>query len=102
MAITNLMPFNFEFFLKQSAAFKIDENCYSHVSMIIIARLCLLSFHSPMNFLRSFKSNRFAIAATFGATAGASLTRFLDVEVFKISPEDSTPWLQGIFNMHYL
>lgn len=67
----------------------------------MFGRLCLLSFDSPINFLRSSKSNRFAIAATFGATASTCLTLFLLPNHFEFFSEDSSPWLKGMFNMHY-
>ena len=60
----------------------------------MFVHLCLLSFDSPINFLQSFKSNRFAIAATFGATASACLALLSDVNQF--FPEDSDPWQKGI------
>ena len=57
---------------------------------------CLLSFDSPINFLRSSKSNRFAIAATFGATASTCLVLFVNPNLDNFFPEDSHPWVKGI------
>ena len=62
---------------------------------MMFARSCLLSFHSPNNFLRSSKSNRFAIAATFGATASTCLALVLVPNHFKFFREDSSSWLKG-------
>ncbi|XP_015765165.1 PREDICTED: stimulated by retinoic acid gene 6 protein homolog isoform X3 [Acropora digitifera] len=50
----------------------------------------------PINFLRSSKSNRFAIAATFGATASTCLFLFVDPNLLKFFPEDSDPWVKVI------
>ena len=60
--------------------------------------LCLLSFDSPINFLPSSKSNRFAIAATFGATASTCLDLALpsDLSDINVFPEDSHPWVKGV------
>ena len=60
--------------------------------------LCLLSFVSPINFLRSSKSNRFAIAAAFGATASACLDLALlaDLDHINFIKKGSHPWLKGI------
>ena len=60
--------------------------------------MCLLSFDSPINFLRSSKSNRFAIAATFGATASTCLDLALSSDLSHINffPKDSTPWVKGV------
>ena len=55
-----------------------------------------MSLDSPINFLRSSKSNRFAIAATFGATASTCLVLFVDPNLFKFFPEDSHSWVKGI------
>ena len=64
---------------------------YSHVCIVMFLYLCLLSFVSPINFLRSFKSNRFAIAATFGATASACLDLLWKVNQF-FPTESSHVW----------
>ena len=66
------------------------------IHKIILSHLRLLSFHSPINFLRSSKSNRFAIAATFGATASTCLILFADPNHMKFFPEGSHPWVKGI------
>ena len=64
------------------------------IHTIMFSHSCLLSFDSPINFLRSSKSNRFAIAATFGATASTCLALFANLGNF--FPEDSHPWVKGI------
>ena len=60
--------------------------------------LCLLSFDSPINFLRSSKANRFAIAATFGATASTCLDLALssDLTHINVFPDDIPPWVKGV------
>ena len=55
-----------------------------------------MSLDSPINFLRSSKSNRFAIAATFGATASTCLVLFVVPNLVNFFPEDSHPWVKGI------
>ncbi|XP_074607154.1 stimulated by retinoic acid gene 6 protein-like isoform X2 [Acropora palmata] len=53
----------------------------------------------PLNFLSSFKSNRFAIAATFGATASVCLDLFSVSKVNEFFPNDTTHWwkvIQGL------
>ena len=64
--------------------------------VIHFSHSCLLSLDSPINFLRSSNSNRFAIAATFGATASAFLGLFLVMSLENFFPEDSHPWVTGI------
>ena len=66
------------------------------IHTIMFSHSCLLSFDSPINFLRSSKSNRFAIAATFGATASTCLLLFENPNSLKFFPEDSHPWVKGI------
>ena len=66
------------------------------IHTIMFSHSCLLSFDSPFNFLRSSKSNRFAIAATFGATASTCLILFVDPNLVNFFPEDSHPWVKGI------
>ena len=58
----------------------------------------LLSFDSPINFLRSSTANRFAIAATFGATASTCLDLALSSDLSHINffPKDSHPWVKGV------
>ena len=58
--------------------------------------MSILSFDSPLNFLSSFKSNRFAIAATFGATASVCLDLFSVSKVNEFFPNDTTHWWKGI------
>ena len=55
-----------------------------------------MSFDSPLNFLSSFKSNRFAIAATFGATASVCLELFSISNANEFFPTDTTHWWKGI------
>ena len=66
--------------------------------MTMFSHLWLLSFDSPINFLRGSESDRFAIAATFGATASTCLELALssDLNHIKFIPEDSHPWVKGI------
>ena len=66
------------------------------IHKIMFSHSCLLSFDSPINFLRSSKSNRFAIAATFGATASTCLVLFVNPNLDNFFPEDSHPWVKGI------
>ncbi|XP_015748104.1 PREDICTED: stimulated by retinoic acid gene 6 protein homolog [Acropora digitifera] len=68
-------------FLKRRETYKLSS-CNGYPGLVI-----------PINFLRSLKSNRFAIAATFGATASTCLALFLLPNHFS---EDSSPWLKVI------
>ncbi|XP_074608070.1 stimulated by retinoic acid gene 6 protein-like [Acropora palmata] len=78
-------------FLKRRESYKLSS-CNGHPGLVI-----------PINFLRSSKSNRFAIAATFGATASTCLALFANLGNF--FPEDSHPWVKvevgGVIDEHY-
>ena len=55
--------------------------------------MVLFFFPRPINFLRSFSySNRFTIAATFGATASTCLQLLLKPQLF---PPNSPGWVKG-------
>ncbi|XP_044181351.1 stimulated by retinoic acid gene 6 protein-like [Acropora millepora] len=71
-------------FLKRRESYKLSH-CNGYPGLVI-----------PINFLRSCNSNRFAIAATFGATASTCLVLFLDPNLLKVFPEDSDPWVKVI------
>ncbi|XP_067046413.1 stimulated by retinoic acid gene 6 protein-like isoform X1 [Acropora muricata] len=71
-------------FLKRRESYK-PSHCNGYPGLVI-----------PINFLRSSKSNRFAIAATFGATASTCLVLFMDPDLLKFFPEDSDPWVKVI------
>ncbi|XP_067046412.1 stimulated by retinoic acid gene 6 protein-like isoform X3 [Acropora muricata] len=71
-------------FLKRRESYKLSS-CNGHPGLVI-----------PINFLRSSKSNRFAIAATFGATASTCLLLFENPNSLKFFPEDSHPWVKVI------
>ncbi|XP_044181344.1 stimulated by retinoic acid gene 6 protein-like isoform X2 [Acropora millepora] len=71
-------------FLKRRESYKLSS-CNGHPGLVI-----------PINFLRSSKSNRFAIAATFGATASTCLVLFVDPNLDNFFPEDSHPWVKVI------
>ncbi|XP_015748103.1 PREDICTED: stimulated by retinoic acid gene 6 protein homolog isoform X2 [Acropora digitifera] len=71
-------------FLKRRETYKLSS-CNGYPGLVI-----------PINFLRSSKSNRFAIAATFGATASTCLVLFLVPNHFEFFSEDSSPWLKVI------
>ncbi|XP_015765164.1 PREDICTED: stimulated by retinoic acid gene 6 protein homolog isoform X2 [Acropora digitifera] len=71
-------------FLKRRESYKLSH-CNGYPGLVI-----------PINFLRSSKSNRFAIAATFGATASTCLFLFVDPNLLKFFPEDSDPWVKVI------
>ena len=66
--------------------------------MIMFPHICLLPFVSPINFLRSSESNRFVIAAAFGATASACLDLALISDLNHVFPfpKEGDPWLKGI------
>ncbi|XP_074607162.1 stimulated by retinoic acid gene 6 protein-like isoform X1 [Acropora palmata] len=69
-------------FLKRRESYKLSH-CNGYPGLVI-----------PINFLRSCKSNRFAIAVTFGATASTCLTLFANLVNF--FPENSHPWVKVI------
>ncbi|XP_074607159.1 stimulated by retinoic acid gene 6 protein-like isoform X1 [Acropora palmata] len=71
-------------FLKRRESYKLSH-CNGYPGLVI-----------PINFLRSSKSNRFAIAATFGATASTCLDLALSSDLSHINffPKDSTPWVK--------
>ena len=60
-----------------------------------IVTFCLLSFFRPVNFLHSFSySNRFTIAATFGATASTCVGLFL-FSFGEFASSSVSVWLKG-------
>ncbi|XP_015757550.1 PREDICTED: stimulated by retinoic acid gene 6 protein homolog isoform X2 [Acropora digitifera] len=71
-------------FLKRRESYKLSS-CNGYPGLVI-----------PINFLRSSKSNRFAIAATFGATASTCLVIFVNPNLDNFFPEDSHPWVKVI------
>ncbi|XP_015749737.1 PREDICTED: stimulated by retinoic acid gene 6 protein homolog isoform X2 [Acropora digitifera] len=75
-------------FLKRRESFMLSS-CNGYPGLVI-----------PINFLRSFKSNRFAIAATFGATASACLDLLWKVNQF-FPPDSSHVWkvIQGLLSV---
>ncbi|XP_067046352.1 stimulated by retinoic acid gene 6 protein-like isoform X2 [Acropora muricata] len=97
---TNVNPFRFELycvgpslaiililaFLKRRESYKLSH-CNGYPGLVI-----------PINFLQSSKANRFAIAATFGATASTCLDLALssDLSDKNVFPEGSHPWVKVI------